>query len=127
MTKSKQINESLVVELAFETLGNALGDYLLLLELKAITKINDPPYVNELKRLLDRYAEQFDKLLYHHKTNMASDITELTRALLVDLEKNKPPIPPTKHNLHFYTLANWRKTLCITGCVANLRNGYYSS
>ena len=96
MTKNRQIDEALAVELAFETLGNALGDYLLLLELKAITKINDPPYVKELRRLLDRYAEQFDKLLYHHKTNMARDITELTRTLLVDLEKNKP-ILPTKH------------------------------
>ncbi len=96
MTKNRQIDEALAVELAFETLGNALGDYLLLLELKAITKINDPPYVKELRRLLDRYAEQFDKLLHQHKTTMVSDIKELTRTLLVDLEKNRPPIP-TKH------------------------------
>ena len=27
MTKARQINEALAVELAFETLGNALGDY----------------------------------------------------------------------------------------------------
>ena len=96
MTKNRQIDEALAVELAFETLGNALGDYLLLLELKAITKINDPPYVKELRHLLDRYAEQFDKLLHQHKTIIVSDIKELTRNLLVDLEKNKP-ILPTKH------------------------------
>jgi len=39
MIKNRQIDEALAVELAFETLGNALGDYLPLLELKAITKI----------------------------------------------------------------------------------------
>ncbi len=95
MTKNKQINELLALELAFETLENALGDYLLLLELKAITKINDPPYVKELRHLLDRYAEHFDKLLSDHKVNMARDITELTRSLLADLEKQKST--PTKH------------------------------
>ncbi len=87
MIKNNQINESLALELAFETLGNALGDYLLFLELRAIGSIEDTTYTKQIRQLLDCYSEQFDKILSDHRVRMASDLKKLIEALLVDLEK----------------------------------------
>lgn len=89
MTKNEQINESLELEfqIEFETLGNILGDYLLFLELKAIEPIKDPSHIKQIRQLLDCYAEQFDKILSSYRLGITNDIKELTRSLLIDLEK----------------------------------------
>jgi DNA-binding transcriptional ArsR family regulator len=89
MTQNKQINKSpeLSIQIEFETLGNDLADYLLSLELKAIKKINTPSYEKQVKCLIDIYANQLDKILNNHKSNITRDIKKLTKCLLVDLKK----------------------------------------
>ena len=89
MTQNKQINKSmeLSIEIEFETLGNALADYLLSLESKANTKINIPSHKKQVSCLIDSYANQLDKILNNNKANITKDIKKLTECLLVDLEK----------------------------------------
>lgn len=89
MIKSHEINESLdfAIQIEFESLGNILGDYLIFLELNAIKSRKNIPCRGQTKKLLDFYAEQFDKILSQHKASISSDIKKLTLTLLADWEK----------------------------------------
>lgn len=89
MTKNNQITESLAFEIEFKKLGDALGDYLMFLELEQTKTIKDQSFLKQTKWLVDCYASKFDRLLSNYRLTMGSEISSLVMSLLTDLEKQK--------------------------------------
>ena len=91
--QSKKINKSPVFEITslinkqFKTLGNIVADYLVFSELLSISADKEQCYKEQVKKLIDEYAEQFDKVLAQQKVDLSNTIEGLAGFMLDDLKK----------------------------------------
>ena len=59
----------------------------MLMELNMIGTSDDRAYVEQVKLLFDKYAEQFDDILRIHGTGMAKELKSLASVIRVDIKK----------------------------------------
>jgi hypothetical protein len=69
------------------TLGDAIGDILMQLEIKAIGPSKDRFYIDRIRSLFDSYAKQFDEVLSKRSNTMFKELKKLMQHLITDLEK----------------------------------------
>lgn len=75
-----------LVNSKFEDLGDFIGDLLLILEIQ-VAEQQEPSVRMRITRLIDKYAQNADKMLNKHRIILMKEIEELVSLVRIDLEQ----------------------------------------